>query len=74
MFLLQMVTLGKGESFFFFRKEESPAASLFSRRQGLGVPIHITMPSILMNMPFISINIYEYTLLVLLKSIILIAY
>jgi len=40
------------------------AANLFSRKQGLGVPIHIQLPSI-------SIYIHYYTLLVLGGSIIL---
>ena len=49
------------------QQKKAPAASLFSRKQVLGVPIHITMSSIL-------INIYYYTLLLSLISIILIAY
>ena len=48
-----------------FSKEKAPAASLFSRKQGLGVPIHVKMS-------FILTNIYYYALLVLLISIILI--
>ena len=60
-----LTCLKKGAS--FFKKEKAPAASLFSRKQGLGVPMHIKMSSIL-------IDIYYYTLLLLLISIILIAY
>ena len=56
-----------GKRRFAFQTKKTPAASLFSRKQGLGAPIHIKTPSI-------SIDIYYYTLLVLLISIILMAY
>ena len=57
-----------------FSKKETPAAACKAVSGAWGVPIHIKMPSILINMPFILINIYDYTLLVLLISIILIAH
>ena len=49
------------------RQRNTPAASLFSRKQGLGVPIR-------MKMSLIFINIYYYALLLSLIFTILIAY
>ena len=43
----------------------APAASLKRRKRGLGVPVHIKMSLILLNMPFILITIHHYTLLVI---------
>ena len=65
MLLSQTDMFGKSRD--VFQQKKAPAASLFSRKQGLGVPIHIKMS-------FILIKICYYTLLLLLISIILIAY
>ena len=49
-----------GKDASFFKKQKEPAASLFSRKQGLGVPIHIEIQFIWIHIPFILINIYIY--------------
>ena len=53
------------------QKKKVPAASLKRRKWGLGLPIHINMLFIVMNMSFMLINICEYinTLLVLARAI-----
>ena len=48
-------------------EQNKPAASLFSRKQGLGAPMHITIW-------FVLIAMYDCTLLLLWTSIMLIAY
>ena len=70
---LQIVT--KTDNFqkgmFFFKEQNQTATSLKCCKQGLRVPIDIEKSSILMNMLFMAINIIYYTLLVLIRPMIL---
>ena len=53
------------------QKQKTPEASLQRRKLGLGVPIHIKMTLILMNLLSLFINMHSYALLVLGGSIVL---
>ena len=48
-------------------KSTTPVASLTRRKWGVVMPIHTKMILIIMNMPFLLINIYQYNVLVLIS-------
>ena len=66
---LKIIVFDKNEPFWNnacrCKNKKQPAASLKRRKWGLGLPIHLKMTFIMINMPLIATHIDEYTLLVL---------
>ena len=47
------------------KQKKKTSASLKRRKWGLGLPFHIQMTFIIINIPCLAINVHQYTLLVL---------